>query len=1307
MNDSDKTKEQLIQEIELLRALIDALPDRLYVKDAKSRFVICNKAVEKDSDVNLPDDLTGKSDFDLFPPELAKELYAAEQEIIRTGKPIINEEMHRARHKDGKANWSLCTKLPWRDKNGNIIGIIGSNRDITERKIAEEALYESETRYKAIFESAKEGILIADVETKQLVYANPALCRMYGYTEEELCRKTVCDIHPKSYAQEIEDSFAMHQQHKGGKLLLNVSCLKKDGTVFFADIKIVTVIAEQKMRHLVFFTDTTERKHTEDALRESEARYKAIFESAREGILVANIETKQFKYANPAICKMFGYTAEELTHLTINDIHPKKDLPQMLALFAIHVRGEKILSRNIPYLHKDGTTFYADIRTTNVEIDKTNCTVGLITDTTERKHTEDALRESETRYKAIFESAKEGILVAETQTKRFKYANPAICEMFGYTAEELTRMSIDDIHPREFLTEAERDFENKVHGQKEIVRNMPCLRKDGKIFYADINAVNVLIDNVQCLVGFFIDATKRKRTEDALRESEARYKAIFDYATEGIVVTDVETKQHKYANPAFCRMFGYTAEELQQMTVYDIHPKEYMPSVIAGLEAQARGEKTLVPNVPCLHKNRTVFYANIDATCVVIDQIPCNVGLFTNITERKNAEEALRESEQKYRSLIEQLPAITYIIPPDEAGSLLYVSPQSQKILGFSSEEFKADPKLWQKMIHPDDYGHVMAEFARSYETGEPCNWECRLFTKDGRIVWGRNNARMIRDAQGKPLYWQGVMYDITTSKLAEEALRQSEEKFRGLAERSSDMIFVTDTKGTITYLSPASEKIYGYKPHEMVGKNFTNFLVKSEISKAVGKFRERLQGKKHGILYLEAKKKNGSGVSIELSSSLIMQDGKIAGTQGIIKDVTERKKAEEQLKKAHEELEIRVKKRTADLARAVETLQKEVAERKHAEESLRSAEVRFRTIFENTIVGLYRTTPGGQILLANPALVKMMGCRSFKELARFNVEKNGFDSSTPRSIFKERIKKEGRVIGLESAWHRLDGTKLFVSESAFAVKDAKGKILYYEGTAHDITKRKEAEEKLMLYQQQLRSLASELSLAEERLRRRIAAELHDHIAQNLAISKIKLESLAGDTESGQTKSLKEVIDLISQTIDASRSLTFEISPPVLYELGFEAAVGWLARQTRQRFGLDVEFINDEKPKPLNTDIRVLLFQAVRELLVNVVKHAKAKKAKVYVRAVDDNIQVTVEDDGVGFDITALNPAKDFTKGGFGLFNIRERLDQIGGSVIIQSGRKKGTQIIMTAPMEKLKKPRIRFSDTRSGKNGRRRKIKK
>jgi PAS domain S-box-containing protein len=1009
-------------------------------------------------------------------------------------------------------------------------------------------------------------------------------------------------------------------------------------------------------------------------------------------------------YANPAICKMLGYTAEELARLTVKDIHRREDLPYVSDRFEALMRSEVAFTQNIPCLRKNGTIFYADISATRIIINNKDCFVGFFTDITERKQTEDALRESEARYKAIFESAREGIFVTDIKTKQFKYANSAICKMFGYTEEELKQMSVPDLHPEEYAAEAVSHFDAMAHGEREQSRNVPCLHKGGTIFYADINTTIVTINNCLCNVGFFTDTTERKHTEDALRESEARYKAIFNYATEGIVVTDVETKRHRYANPAFCRMFGYTAEQLQQMAVYDIHPKEYMPSVIAGFEAQARGEVTLVPNVPCLHKNGTVFYADIDTTCVVIDQRPCNVGLFTNITERKRAEEALRESEHKYRMLVEQLPAITYTASLDETSTTLYVSPQTQEILGVSPEDYTADPGLWQKMIHPDDRNRVMAEIARSHQTGKSFSSEYRMVAKNGHIVWIHDDAKMLRDERGNPLYLQGVMYDITAGKNAEEALRESEEKYRGLADRSFDMIFMTDARGFIKYLSPASKRIFGYKPEEMVGKHFANFLIKSEIPKATKRFTDKLHGKKLDVLYLEAKKKDGSRVFIELNSSLVIQDGKISGTQGIIKDVTERTKAEEQLRKAHEELEIRVKQRTADLAGVVEDLQNEIAERKLAEESLRNAEERFRTIFENTIVGLYRTTPDGRILLANPALIKMMGCRSFKQLAKFNVEKSGYDPSTPRSIFKKLIQKEGKVIGLESIWRKVDGTKLFVSESAFAAKDAKGKIIYYEGTAQDITKRKEAEEKLMLYQQQLRSLASELSLAEERLRRRIAAELHDHIAQNLAISKIKLESLASDAEPDLGKSLNEVNGLISQTIEATRSLTFEISPPVLYELGFEAAVNWLAKQTRKRFGLDVEFADDGKPKPLNTDIRVLLFQAVRELLVNVGKHARAKKAKVFTRRIQKNIQITVEDNGVGFDAEAISAVKDPAKGGFGLFNIRERLDQIGGSVIINARAGKGTRITLTAPIEKQEKPRTRFAGARSDKNRKRRK---
>jgi len=284
------------------------------------------------------------------------------------------------------------------------------------------------------------------------------------------------------------------------------------------------------------------------------------------------------------------------------------------------------------------------------------------------------------------------------------------------------------------------------------------------------------------------------------------------------------------------------------------------------------------------------------------------------------------------------------------------------------------------------------------------------------------------------------------------------------------------------------------------------------------------------------------------VNTALVVIDGRKCNV-GFFTDITERKKAEEALQKAHDELEVRVEQRTAELAKAIEELQNEISERKTAQEKLRY-------------------------------------------------------------------------------------------------------------------------------------LAKELTLAEERLRRRIATDVHDHIGQNLAISKIKLESLRETTSSPElTASLEEICQLIAQIIESSRSLTFELSPPVLYELGFEAAVEWLVRHARQKHGLSTDFKSDGRPKPLSDDIRVLLFQAVRELLVNVAKHAQARNATVSTRKVGNQIQVTVEDDGVGFDTSKIS-SRDYKTSGFGLLSIRERLRSIGGRFEIDSKPGRGTRVTLTAQID-------------------------
>jgi PAS domain S-box-containing protein len=233
-----------------------------------------------------------------------------------------------------------------------------------------------------------------------------------------------------------------------------------------------------------------------------------------------------------------------------------------------------------------------------------------------------------------------------------------------------------------------------------------------------------------------------------------------------------------------------------------------------------------------------------------------------------------------------------------------------------------------------------------------------------------------------------------------------------------------------------------------------------------------------------------------------------------------------------------------------------------------------------------------------------------------------------------------------------------------------------------EIEERKYNERKLLEQQDKLRSLSSELLLTEERERRHIATELHDRIGQTLAVTKIKLAELRAASASNETaaKALDDIRQYIEQTIQDTRSLTFELSPPVLYELGLEAALAWLINQIREKHGLRIELKDDGRSKPLDNGCRVIVFQAARELLFNIVKHARAHSATVSVRNNDNDICIDIEDDGIGFDSSELEATETGSRG-FGLFSIRERLNPLGGYLEIKSEPGRGTHVTMVAPL--------------------------
>jgi len=380
---------------------------------------------------------------------------------------------------------------------------------------------------------------------------------------------------------------------------------------------------------------------------------------------------------------------------------------------------------------------------------------------------------------------------------------------------------------------------------------------------------------------------------------------------------------------------------------------------------------------------------------------------------------------------------------------------------------------------------------------------------------------------------------------------------------------------------------------------------------------------------------------------------------------------------------------RTYALEKANEEMRLEIAERGRVEKALMESESRFRTVIREAALGIALIDQQGRVIEGNPALLAMLGYAPEElrgmEFTRINHPENA-ESSWKN--FQKLLTGNQDVCRVETRYIRKDGWIGWGRQSISLVREAGGKPKFAIALFEDITERRESEEKIRTYQEQLQSLASELSLTEERERRRLATVLHDHIAQLLVVAKGKFEKMQESTlYRSLAKPMEEIRRLIEESIRYTRSLVFELSPPILYDLGFEPAMEWLAEHMQQQYGLVVSVEDDNHPKPLDNEARALLFRAVRELLFNVLKHAQASCARVCMRRDGEHLRVIVEDNGVGFAPDKLGAPPGKIEG-FGLFSIRERLNYFGGRMEIESTPGEVTRVILSIPLQPDKKER-------------------
>jgi PAS domain S-box-containing protein len=530
-----------------------------------------------------------------------------------------------------------------------------------------------------------------------------------------------------------------------------------------------------------------------------------LFEAVADGVLLATADGTILD-ANPEACALLEREPEEVVAAARGAVFDLSDPRLELALEEQRQTGR--FKGELRLLRRDGDTFPAEVLLAAYKDELGDeRTVIVFRDISERKKMERRFREAETRFRTLVEQIPAVTYIEaidqEERTTNLLYMSPQVETMFGYSPEEWMsdpRLFPELLHPEDRERVLAEDRRTDETGEPFRVEYRQFTR-DGRIVWVRDEAVLVRDEEGRdrYWLGVLYDTTDQKRTEEELRESEERYRTFIGQSTEGIWRVEFEQpiptgaaedeqieRFYRYGhlaecNDAMAKMYGYErAEEILGTKLADLLPRS-VPENVGYLRAVVRsGYRLTDAELREVVGDGRVRYFLKNVTGIVEDGLLVRAwGTQRDVTEKKEAERKFREAEARFRTLVEQVPAVIYIDSDDEVSSAIYMSPQVEEMLGYTPDEWLEDPELWVKVLHPDDRERVLAEDARVDETGGPFSVEYRMIAKDGRAVWVRDEAVLVRDDEGTPLFWQGVFIDVTERKEAEERQAELVEELR------------------------------------------------------------------------------------------------------------------------------------------------------------------------------------------------------------------------------------------------------------------------------------------------------------------------------------------------------------------------------------------------------------------------------------------------------------------------------------------------------------------------------------------------
>jgi len=937
--------------------------------------------------------------------------------------------------------------------------------------------------------------------------------------------------------------------------------------------------------------------------REIEARgmmLHQLFEAAPDGLIMLNQQGKILR-VNQKAEEMFGYPHDDVLGMLIESLFPGalRDLHRTSRehLYAAPSTRPRAQARELRACRKDGSEFPVEISLTPVQSAQNEpVVVAVVRDMSERKQAEEALLQSEERFRSVFEQGPTGIALIGGDHRMVK-VNSAFCEMLGYTEEELTRMTPLEITHPEDRPETLELIEHLLRSDFPVARTEKrYLKKNGEVLWASLSS-SVIRDRAgEPLygVGMIQDITERKRADAALQLGNA----IFAHMEEAVCLVRVEDRVIVHANPKFEKMFGYGPGELAGKQVEVINADHHRrPEEVSG-EITEEIRRSGVWRGEILHRRKdgTPFWC---AVMVSVFHHPeygeVGVSIHQDITNLKRAREALEESEERFRGVFEQGPIGVALLDADHR--MTKTNPAFCRMLGYSEAELAKMTPL--DMIHPDDR-ESCAKLLGQLDTGEipVCRMEQRYIKKNGEIMWAGLTASVVRDRQGRPVYGLGMVEDITERKHAEQKIAEQ----AALLDLAPDLIAVRDLQGKIIFWNRGGKNTYGWSPEEAIGR-MPQELVHSKYPIPLKEIEAIVlaQGSWEGEL--EQLTREGRPIVVASRWSLWRDDhGAPKAILVINRDITERKRAEEQLRSLTERLFLATRSAWIGIW----------------DWDLRTN----TTVWDDTHFEIFGI----------PKVVPM----PYEEFVRcvYPEDLPKVQASLQRAIQgKTQDFVEFRIL-------RPDGSVRHISSAEGVVLDEHDKVVRVVGTAMDITERKRMEAQIEANKAQLITSARLSALG--MMAGNIAHEINNPVgiihalASNLIDMAEQDKSVPPETVAGSAKSIRETSERIAGIV---RSL-LQISREGSSERFFPASISKILKETLEisgeRFRANgIKLILPAQVPEVSVACReTRIAEALLNLLQNafdaVVEQKDDRWVRLDVTQHDDSVEISVIDGGPG-----------------------------------------------------------------------------